>query len=645
MVDVGRTRAETEAVTRAGPDLDPPAGGHGLPSLRSWMSAVADISRAVNAAEPLSCLLGRVTEQACSLIGFQFCAVMLADDKGEQLLAEGWHALSADYVRHINTDRPLLVHPGSPEMDAPSARAYRKGVTVAVTDVTTAEQFGPWRDLALEQGYHALLAAPLRTGGASAGVLVAYSAVARQFSRAEVELVELLAEQAAVALQTARLRGAEQDVIERLSVANAELRRQGTALEWAEQQHRRLMRVVLDDVGLAGVVQSLASALHASVTVEDTECKPLAAASADRYVAPPPPATRRKRWVRTALDVLEQRFEVARVMLGDTEAWVAPVVLGGQLVARLWVVNPRIAPDAVERRGIERFALVVALELLKQRHAVEVELRLSRDLLTDLLRGEGLADRESLLDRAAALGHDLNLPHTLLLVCENPGDRGGSWQPDQLLRASRLAETALAGIQGSAGRPLVGVRGEAVVLLLPCPAGARDGLRGVARRVQCHVGRLVTPHTVSVIIGATVTDPEEYAPAYRIARCAEELAREGRPGRVVDVHELGVHALLLETGTPEGLRAFADRMLAPIEEHDGRRDSGLLLTLWTWLRHECSRPATARSLVVHPNTVAYRLGRVEQLLGRSLKRPDTLLELQLALAVREVEGGQRRSFG
>ncbi|MGH3327208.1 MAG: helix-turn-helix domain-containing protein [Streptomycetales bacterium] len=611
------------------------------------MSAVADISRAVNAAEPLSCLLSRVTEQACSLIGFQFCAVMLADEKAERLLAEGWHALSADYVRHINTDRPLLVHPGSPETDAPSARAYRKGVTVAVTDVTTAEQFGPWRDLALEQGYHALLAAPLRTGGSPAGVLVAYSAVARQFSRAEVELVELLAEQAAVALQTARLRGAEQDVIERLSVANAELRRQGSALEWAEQQHRRLMRLVLDDVGLAGVVQSLAGALHASVTVEDTECKPLAAASVGQYVPPPPLAIRRKRWVRTALHALEDRVEVARVVLDDVEAWVAPVMLGGQLVARLWVANPRIVPDAVERRGIERFALVVALELLKQRHAVEVELRLSRDLLTDLLRGEGLADRGSLLDRAAALGHDLTVPHTLLLVYEDPDDsdhQDSSSQPDQLLRASRLAETALAGVGGSAGRPLVGVQGKAVVLLLPSPAGARDGLRDVARQVQGHIGRLVTPHTVSVITGATVNDPEEYAPAYRIARCAGELAREGQPGRVVDVHELGVYALLLETGTPEGLRAFADRMLGRIEEHDRRRDTGLLLTLWVWLRNECSRPATARSLVVHPNTVAYRLGRVEQLLGRSLKRPDTLLELQLALAVRRVEGGQNRSF-
>ncbi|MGH3499923.1 MAG: helix-turn-helix domain-containing protein [Nocardioidaceae bacterium] len=607
------------------------------PSLRSWMSAVADISRAVNAAEPLGNLLTRVAEQACSLIGFEFCAVMLADERGEQLLARGWHALSADYVHHINTDRPLLVHPCSPEMDAPSARAYRKGVTVAVPDVTTAEQFGPWRDLALKQGYHALLAAPLRAGGSPAGVLVAYTATARRFSRAEVELAELLAEQATVALQTARLRTAEQDVIERLSEANAELRRQGAVLEWAEQQHRRLMRLVLDDVGLPGVVESLAMALHASVTVEDTECKPLATAAAEQYIPPPSPAVRRQAEVRAALHALEEKYEVAHVTLEGDEAWVAPVMLGGQLVARLWVGNPRIAPDAVERRGIERFALVVALELLKQRHTIEVELRLSRDLLTDLLRGEGLSDPKGLLERAAALGHDLNVPHTLLLVSMAWAD-GGDTRPDRLLRASsHLAEAALSGARGPTARPLVGVQGEAVVLLVP---EAGEGVRDVARQVRCQVGQLVAPHTVSVIIGATMSEPEEYATAYRVARCTAELLRAGPPGRVVDVRDLGVYALLLETGAPEGLRAFAHRLLGPIEAHDRRRDTGLLLTLRTWLRHECSGPATASDLVVHPNTVVYRLGRIEQLLGRSLKRADTLLQLQLALAVRDIESAR-----
>ena len=54
-------------------------------SLRSWMSAVSEIVRSVNAVEPLEKVLTRVAEQACELIGFEFCAVMLADERRESL--------------------------------------------------------------------------------------------------------------------------------------------------------------------------------------------------------------------------------------------------------------------------------------------------------------------------------------------------------------------------------------------------------------------------------------------------------------------------------------------------------------------------------------------------------------------------------
>jgi DNA-binding PucR family transcriptional regulator len=39
---------------------------------------------------------------------------------------------------------------------------------------------------------------------------------------------------------------------------------------------------------------------------------------------------------------------------------------------------------------------------------------------------------------------------------------------------------------------------------------------------------------------------------------------------------------------------------------------------------------------VHRNTVTYRLGRIEQLTGRSLRDNNVRLELQLALTVREI---------
>src|SRR6516164_2092568 len=285
-------------------------------SLRSWMSAVSEIVRSVNAAEPLAKVLNRVAEQACELIGFEFCAVMLADERRECLQIAGCSGLTPDYLAQVSGGHGLRIRPPGPDLDTPAARAFREDRTIVVPDVREARSYGRLRHLAPTQGYRALLVSPLRGSGELAGVIVAYSVTARQFSGPELELIELLGGQAAVALETARLRAEQQEVIRELSLANEEMRRGRAVLEWAEQQHHQLMQLVLDEVELPELVGALASALRASVTVEDTDGRVLASAPAEGYCPPPAPAARRAPVARAALKAQEasgRRYTVARV--------------------------------------------------------------------------------------------------------------------------------------------------------------------------------------------------------------------------------------------------------------------------------------------------------------------------------------------
>ena len=134
----------------------------------------------------------------------------------------------------------------------------------------------------------------------------------------------------------------------------------------------------------------------------------------------------------------------------STAAWAAPVVVGGELAGRLWVTDPPAEPEPVQLRVIERFALVVALLLLQQRHLLDVQSRLSGDLLGDLLRdgGPDPASRlRAVLDRAAALGHDLSRPHVLaLLTVDAP--------VPPAVRLPELARAAAEPGPGPAGRDL-----------------------------------------------------------------------------------------------------------------------------------------------------------------------------------------------
>jgi sugar diacid utilization regulator len=504
-----------------------------------------------------------------------------------------------------------------------------------VPDVQDAASYGRLQDLAPTQGYRALLASPLRGSGEKAGVIVAYSVTAREFGPPELELIELLGGQAALALETTRLRAEQQEVIRELSRANDELRRGRAVLEWAERQHHQLMQLVLDEVELTGLVGALATALRASVTVEDADGRMLARAPEHDYQPPPDLAARRAGPVRAALDHGEVggRYQVVRVPGGTggvaAAAWAAPVVLGSELAGRLWVTAPAAEPEPVQLRVIERFALVVALLLLQQRHVLDVRSRLSGDLLGDLLREGGPVHPQAVLDRAAAIGHDLSRPHVVALLAVD----------GVVPTTARLPELVRAAAEPGP-LPLVGSYDGLHVLLQPAEPDPGDALRRVlAKTAQAVGGRGVggVSGVVTMVAGPVARDAAGYATAFRVARGALALHLSGGPdGGFIDAGALGLSALLLETGAPDALRRFSARLLEPLEAHEQRRGGDLIATLSAWLAAGCSTAAAAQALVVHRNTVTYRLGRVEQLTGRRLADSSTRLELQMALMIRDI---------
>ena len=90
---------------------------------------------------------------------------------------------------------------------------------------------------------------------------------------------------------------------------------------------------------------------------------------------------------------------------------------------------------------------------------------------------------------------------------------------------------------------------------------------------------------------------------------------------------------MLQIDDPAKLSEFALRTLAPVVAYDADHRTELMATLRAYLACGRDRTATAARLVIHPNTVAQRLRRIEKLCGHQLDDPATMMELTAAMTV------------
>ncbi|MFF6772297.1 PucR family transcriptional regulator [Streptomyces sp. NPDC012637] len=97
---------------------------------------------------------------------------------------------------------------------------------------------------------------------------------------------------------------------------------------------------------------------------------------------------------------------------------------------------------------------------------------------------------------------------------------------------------------------------------------------------------------------------------------------------------------MVVSAAPAEAAHLAEVVLRPVLDLPAAERSRLVRTLEHWFAAAGSAAAAAQSLFVHPNTVRYRLRRVEELTGRSLSDPRATADIGAALlAVRHPGAG------
>ncbi|WP_116247313.1 CdaR family transcriptional regulator [Nocardiopsis sp. FIRDI 009] len=141
----------------------------------------------------------------------------------------------------------------------------------------------------------------------------------------------------------------------------------------------------------------------------------------------------------------------------------------------------------------------------------------------------------------------------------------------------------------------------------------------------------------SAVLGPSVA-PREAPVSLSRARDLADLVRAGVvPGGGV-VRWVDHLSTLLLSRDPDLLAELASRRLAPITRLRSPQRDRMADTLLAWLETGFNANEAAVRLRVHPQTVRYRIRRLDELFGPRLREPGARFELELVLRARRLLG-------
>jgi signal transduction histidine kinase len=153
-------------------------------------------------------LLGALVERTRALLAVDTCAVLLLDEKTNELVAGAAVGLEQEVERGVRI----------PLGEGFARRVAAQKRPVVLDDVDRADLLDP---ILREQGLESMLGVPLLVGGSVIGVLHVGVLRHRRFADDEVGLLQLAADRAAVAIEHARLYEAERQARRRIEHVQA----------------------------------------------------------------------------------------------------------------------------------------------------------------------------------------------------------------------------------------------------------------------------------------------------------------------------------------------------------------------------------------------------------------------------------------
>jgi GAF domain-containing protein len=158
------------------------------------MEALAAVAQTIAAENYLDRILQAISEMVAETLDSPVCSIMLVDDERRELVINAARCSTPEYLHKM----PIKIE------DSLIGRVIREGRHIMVPNVLEEKQYR-YPELARKTGLASLLSVPLTSREKVIGTINIYTREPRSFSDDEVGFVKVVAGQAAIAIENARL--------------------------------------------------------------------------------------------------------------------------------------------------------------------------------------------------------------------------------------------------------------------------------------------------------------------------------------------------------------------------------------------------------------------------------------------------------
>ncbi|WP_185907928.1 helix-turn-helix domain-containing protein [Psychrobacillus soli] len=371
------------------------------------------------------------------------------------------------------------------------------------------------------------------------------------FTEQETRIIEILANQAAIALSNSRF--------------YEELQYRNNDLVYAQEVHNRFSKILIEGRGIPQIVQVLARILKHDVSYSETYTD------------------------------LSRSF---------------PIISSQEILGYLLFKLPVDHFSRLEKVAIEQAATSIVIELIKQNNLFEREIHLKEDLFLQLLDGVNIKNLSG-YEKIQEISSYSSITCVLIDGRVKP-----LWSMDSFISKERFLRNLERELRTIQDNVLLFCRGFEIITLFPQFTSVTfNKLKGIVEKV------FLDDLDVIVGVGRTVT-VQALSETYLEAKESLQIAKRKIAEPIVRFEDLGFERLW------HGLDQKVLRKY--VQDHLGKlinKENPDYLTLRKYVELNGKHKETAQELMIHPNTLTYRLKKIEEELSIDLRIKKDLLAI------------------